>query len=70
VEVKKQILCRGTSASAGAATGQIVFTSEQAQECKANGQLCVLVCNETSDVDMIGLDVSDCFYYSNFYNYA
>eukprot|EP01032_Pedospumella_encystans_P017907 gene17907-20396_t len=55
VEVKKQILCRGTGASAGAATGEIVFTSEQAQECKDNGQLCILVCNETSPKDMDGL---------------
>ena len=60
MEVKKQILCRGTGASAGAATGQIVFTSEQAQECKDNGQLCILVCNETTPKDLNGLHVRVC----------
>lgn len=57
-EVKQKILCRGTGASAGAATGQIVFTSEQAQECKDNGQLCILVCEETTAEDIDGLHVS------------
>ena len=54
-------MCRGTGASAGAASGQIVFTSKQAQECKDNGQLCILVCNETTPKELNGLHVSVIF---------
>ena len=49
------VLARGVAASPGAATGQLVFSSEAAQASAARGEACILVRRETSPEDIRGM---------------
>lgn len=51
----RDILAKGIAASPGAATGQIVFTSVEAQACAARREPCILVRRETSPEDIRGM---------------
>jgi pyruvate,orthophosphate dikinase len=51
----KNVIARGLPASPGAASGEIVFTSEAAETAKAAGRKCVLVRIETSPEDINGM---------------
>jgi pyruvate,orthophosphate dikinase len=51
----KTVLGKGLPASPGAATGSIVFTSNEAEALAANGQIVVLVRHETSPEDIHGM---------------
>lgn len=51
----KKLLCKGLPASPGAASGAIVFTSEEAEDFKKNGRKCLLVRIETSPEDIHGM---------------
>ncbi|WP_455482278.1 pyruvate, phosphate dikinase [Bartonella sp. B35(2025)] len=53
------ILARGLPASPGAATGEIVFTSEEAEAVSANGRKVILVRIETSPEDIHGMHVAE-----------
>ena len=52
---KRDVLGRGIAASPGAATGAIVFTSNEAQASAARGEPCILVRRETSPEDIRGM---------------
>ncbi|NND17760.1 MAG: pyruvate, phosphate dikinase [Silicimonas sp.] len=54
-DAKRDILARGVAASPGAATGQLVFTSEAAQASASRGETCILVRRETSPEDIRGM---------------
>lgn len=53
------VLAHGLPASPGAATGQIVFTAEKAQEFHEQGKKVILVRQETSPEDIAGMVVSE-----------
>ena len=55
--VRKRI-ARGLDASPGAASGRVVFHSEEAQDLAEKGESCVLVRLETSPEDIQGMTVS------------
>jgi pyruvate,orthophosphate dikinase len=57
--VPKTVICKGLDASPGAATGRVVFTSEQAQELSERGEPIILVRVETSPEDIQGMTVSE-----------
>ncbi len=52
---KKTLLAKGLPASPGGASGQIVFTSEEAVEWKEQGKKVILVRVETSPEDILGM---------------
>lgn len=54
-KAKKTQLAKGLPASPGGASGQIVFTSEEAVEWKEQGKKVVLVRVETSPEDILGM---------------
>ncbi len=54
-EAKKTILARGLPASPGAASGEIVFNSEEAEQRRAAGKNVILVKTETSPEDVYGI---------------
>ncbi|MED3794350.1 pyruvate, phosphate dikinase [Niallia alba] len=54
-----ELLAEGLPASPGAATGEIVFTSEKAKEYHALGKKVILVRQETSPEDIEGMIVSE-----------
>ncbi|HEX4926257.1 MAG TPA: putative PEP-binding protein, partial [Bdellovibrionales bacterium] len=54
-QAKKTLLAKGLPASPGAACGQVVFTSEEAEEWKAKGKKVILVRIETSPEDIAGM---------------
>ncbi|NRB13457.1 MAG: pyruvate, phosphate dikinase [Rhizobiales bacterium] len=54
-EAKKTILAKGLPASPGAASGEIVFNSEAAEERRALGKKVILVKVETSPEDVYGI---------------
>ncbi len=54
-EAKRDKIARGIAASPGAATGKIVFSSNEAQASAARGEPCVLVRRETSPEDIRGM---------------
>lgn len=54
-----ELLAEGLPASPGAATGEIVFTSEKAKEYRALGKKVILVRQETSPEDIEGMIVSE-----------
>lgn len=54
-KAKKFLLAKGLPASPGAASGQIVFTSEEAEEFKEKGIKTILVRIETSPEDINGM---------------
>lgn len=56
---KRNIVAKGLPASPGAASGEIVFTSDEAQEAKAQGRKVVLVRVETSPEDIHGMHAAE-----------
>ncbi|MBA4204321.1 MAG: pyruvate, phosphate dikinase [Polymorphum sp.] len=56
---KRDILVTGLPASPGAASGAIVFTSEEAEEAKAAGRKVILVRVETSPEDIHGMHAAE-----------
>ena len=54
-KAKRDIIGSGLPASPGAATGEIVFTSEQAEDAKQAGRKVILVRVETSPEDIHGM---------------
>jgi pyruvate, orthophosphate dikinase len=54
-QAKKTLLAKGLPASPGAACGEVVFTSEEAEELKAKGKKVILVRVETSPEDIAGM---------------
>lgn len=56
---KRNIVAKGLPASPGAASGEIVFTSDEAQEAKAQGRAVVLVRVETSPEDIHGMHAAE-----------
>jgi pyruvate,orthophosphate dikinase len=57
-KAKHKILAQGLAASPGAATGQVVFTADEAVLWKEAGKRVVLVRDETSPDDIHGMSVS------------
>ncbi|MDW7682210.1 MAG: putative PEP-binding protein, partial [bacterium] len=57
-KAEKNVIASGLPASPGAATGQIVFHSDEAEEWAANGKDVILVRIETSPEDIGGMDVA------------
>ena len=51
----RTLIARGLPASPGAATGEIVFTAEEAERLKGEGREVILVRNETSPEDIHGM---------------
>ena len=59
VELKNGIvLAKGLAASPGAATGKIYFSSEEVKAATEKGEDTILVRNETSPEDIIGMDAA------------
>ena len=54
-KAKKTLLAKGLPASPGAVSGEVVFTSDQAEEIKGRGGKCILVRIETSPEDISGM---------------
>jgi pyruvate,orthophosphate dikinase len=54
-EAKREVIASGLPASPGAATGEIVFSSEDAEEMKGQGRAVILVRVETSPEDIHGM---------------
>ena len=52
---KRNVIACGIAASPGAATGQIVFTANEAQASAARGEACILVRRETTPEDIRGM---------------
>jgi pyruvate,orthophosphate dikinase len=57
-KAKKHVIAHGLPASPGAATGQVVFTSEDAADEVAKGKRVILVRVETSPEDIHGMSIS------------
>ncbi len=57
-DANKKIIARGLDASPGAATGRVVFHSDEAQELAERGENVILVRMETSPEDIQGMTVS------------
>eukprot|EP00600_Ochromonadales_sp_CCMP1393_P008438 CAMPEP_0174954150 /NCGR_PEP_ID=MMETSP0004_2-20121128/265_1 /TAXON_ID=420556 /ORGANISM="Ochromonas sp., Strain CCMP1393" /LENGTH=988 /DNA_ID=CAMNT_0016201933 /DNA_START=1859 /DNA_END=4825 /DNA_ORIENTATION=- len=57
-KVAERILGKGLAASAGAATGKVVFSCEEAEACQRRGEDCILVRFETSADDIGGLQAA------------
>jgi len=57
-DAKRKRIAKGLDASPGAASGRVVFHSEEAQEMAEKGEACVLVRLETSPEDIQGMTVS------------
>ncbi len=58
-KAKRDIIGSGLPASPGAATGEIVFTSEQAEDAKQAGRKVILVRVETSPEDIHGMHAAE-----------
>jgi len=57
--VPKRVIAKGLPASPGAASGEVVFSSEDAEELKKNNKKAILVRHETSPEDIGGMDASE-----------
>ncbi len=57
-DAPRKVLAQGLDASPGAATGRVVFHSEEAQELSERGEQIILVRMETSPEDIQGMTVS------------
>ncbi len=55
----KNVIAKGLPASPGAASGEAVFSSEEAERLKKMGRPCVLVRHETSPEDIGGMDAAE-----------
>ena len=58
-KAEKNVIARGLPASPGAAVGKIVFSSEEAEELKKNGEKVILVRIETSPEDIHGMNAAE-----------
>lgn len=58
-EAKRNVVAKGLPASPGAASGEIVFTSDEAQDAKAQGRGVILVRVETSPEDIHGMHAAE-----------
>ncbi|TCD11289.1 pyruvate, phosphate dikinase [Oricola cellulosilytica] len=58
-DVERTVIGRGLPASPGAASGAIVFTSEEAEEARAVGRRTILVRPETSPEDIHGMHAAE-----------
>ncbi len=58
-DAEKQFLTRGVPASPGAATGEVVFSADEATEAAAAGRKVILVRIETSPEDIHGMQVAE-----------
>jgi pyruvate,orthophosphate dikinase len=58
-EAERQVIGTGLPASPGAATGEIVFSSDEAEEAKAQGRKVILVRVETSPEDIHGMHAAE-----------
>ncbi|MEN8491571.1 pyruvate, phosphate dikinase [Brucella melitensis] len=56
---ERQVVGMGLPASPGAATGEIVFSSEEAEQAKAEGRNVILVRIETSPADIHGMHAAE-----------
>jgi len=56
---KRNVIGVGLPASPGAATGEIVFTSDDAEDAKAQGRKVILVRTETSPEDIHGMHAAE-----------
>ncbi|GAB5518774.1 MAG: pyruvate, phosphate dikinase [Rhodothermales bacterium] len=56
---KSDVIATGLPASPGAAVGKVVFTAEDAEDAKANGEKVILVRIETSPEDVGGMDAAE-----------
>ena len=56
---ERQVLATGLPASPGAASGEIVFTSDEAEQMKAQGRKVILVRLETSPEDIHGMHAAE-----------
>ncbi|MBN9046642.1 MAG: pyruvate, phosphate dikinase [Rhizobiales bacterium] len=56
---ERQVVGQGLPASPGAATGEIVFSSEDAEQAKAEGRKVILVRIETSPEDIHGMHAAE-----------
>ncbi len=54
----KIVMAKGLPASPGAASGEVVFSSEESESLKKAGRKTVLVRHETSPEDIVGMDAS------------
>jgi pyruvate,orthophosphate dikinase len=55
----KTVMAKGLPASPGAASGEVVFSSEESEALKKAGRKSVLVRHETSPEDIVGMDASE-----------
>jgi pyruvate, orthophosphate dikinase len=55
----KTVIAKGLPASPGAASGEVVFSSEEAEALKKAGRKSILVRHETSPEDIVGMDASE-----------
>jgi pyruvate,orthophosphate dikinase len=58
-DVERTVIGRGLAASPGAATGEIVFTSEEAVQATSEGRRTILVRPETSPEDIHGMHAAE-----------
>ncbi|MFZ2101488.1 MAG: pyruvate, phosphate dikinase [Oricola sp.] len=58
-DVERVVIGRGLAASPGAATGEIVFTSEEAEHLRSAGRKSILVRPETSPEDIHGMHAAE-----------
>ena len=58
-KAERNVIASGLPASPGAATGEIVFSSEEAEELKSQGRRVILVRVETSPEDIHGMHASE-----------
>src|SRR5213079_1355741 len=56
---KRDVICTGLPASPGAASGEIVFSSDEAAKLQADGRRVILVRIETSPEDIHGMHAAD-----------
>jgi pyruvate, orthophosphate dikinase len=56
--VKKAVIAKGLPASPGAASGEVVFSSEEAEALNKLGKPAILVRHETSPEDISGMDAA------------
>ena len=59
VENKAEVLTKGLPAGPGGATGRIVFTADDAEEWHKNGEMVILVRDETSPEDVHGMHAAE-----------
>lgn len=57
-EAEREVIASGLNASPGAATGKVVFTSDQAERLAEDGEKLILVRTETSPDDIHGLEAA------------